>query len=490
MAVAILGERHVSELERSDMQGILMSAYAHLPCAAYMLLRVTEPRNARTWLRAVAGEVTTGAGKEEQSSVNVALTHPGLEALGLDRRALATFPLAFQEGMASEKRSRVLGDTDDSAPAAWRWGNGSTPVHVLLMLFARDEKILSSLLDAQKRAAAASNGVAEAMTLSAGRQPDTREHFGFDDGTGQPVIAGSGRKMRQLRRTGHATEVQPGEFVLGYVNEYGVPAETPLVDATRDPQRVLRDVDLPADLLFARQGSSSGWRDLGRNGSYLVFRQLSQDVARFWQFVDTATRNGDGTSDADARVRLAAKMVGRWPSGAPLVKSPDRDDPSLKHENNFGYADTDKHGFACPVGAHIRRCNTRDSLGDDPDKARAAANRHRLLRRGRSYGDRIADPLRDDGQERGLHFICLNADIERQFEFVQQTWINNPMFGGLNGEVDPLMGTQHGRGIHTIPEDPLRTRIHGVPRFVHVKGGAYFFLPGMAALRYLASPEA
>jgi Dyp-type peroxidase family len=248
-------------------------------------------------------------------------------------------------------------------------------------------------------------------------------------------------------------------------------------------------VDLPADLLFARQGSSSGWRDLGRNGSYLVFRQLSQDVARFWNFVDTVAR-ANGAGDPDARVRLAAKMVGRWPSGAPLVKSPDRDDPSLKRDNNFSYAASDPHGFACPIGAHIRRCNPRDSLGDDPDMARAAANRHRLLRRGRLYGDRIADPLVDDGQERGLHFICLNADIERQFEFVQQTWINNPMFGGVNGEVDPLMGTQDGRGTYTIPEDPLRTRIHGVPRFVHVKGGAYFFLPGMAALRYVCSTDA
>jgi Dyp-type peroxidase family len=477
----------VSELERSDMQGILMSAYAHLPCAAYMLLRVTEPRAARAWLRGLAGDITTGGAKDEHSSLNVALTHAGLKALALDARALATFPLAFQEGMASDKRSRVLGDTDDSAPSAWRWGNDAAPVHVLLMVFARDEVVLGMLLDKQKRLATASNGVAEVITLSAGRQPDTREHFGFDDGTGQPVIAGSGRKMHQLRRTGHATEVQPGEFVLGYLNEYGVPAETPLVDATRDPERMLRDVDLPADLLFARQGSSSGWRDLGRNGSYLVFRQLSQDVARFWNFCDTAARNGDGTTDPEARVRVAAKMVGRWPSGAPLVKCPERDDPSFKHENNFGYADADKHGFACPIGAHIRRCNPRDSLGDNPDKARAAANRHRLLRRGRSYGDRIADPLVDDGRDRGLHFICLNADIERQFEFVQQTWINNPMFGGLNGEVDPLMGTQNGHGIHTIPQDPLRTRIHGVPRFVHVKGGAYFFLPGMAALRYLAS---
>jgi deferrochelatase/peroxidase EfeB len=94
----------------------------------------------------------------------------------------------------------------------------------------------------------------------------------------------------------------------------------------------------------------------------------------------------------------------------------------------------------------------------------------------------------DDGKERGLHFICLNSDIERQFEFVQQTWINNPVFGGLNGEVDPLIGyVAKGDAIMTVPADPVRTRIHNIRRFVRVKGGAYFFLPGIRALRYLAS---
>jgi deferrochelatase/peroxidase EfeB len=140
------------------------------------------------------------------------------------------------------------------------------------------------------------------------------------------------------------------------------------------------------------------------------------------------------------------------------------------------------------MGSHIRRANPRDALGPDSATALNSANRHRILRRGRSYGHRLDNPMVNDGGERGLHFICLNSDIERQFEFVQQTWINNPVFGGLDGEVDPLVGNlPKGDCIFTVQGQPLRTRVHGLSRFVTVKGGAYFFLPSMRALKYLAS---
>jgi Dyp-type peroxidase family len=195
--------------------------------------------------------------------------------------------------------------------------------------------------------------------------------------------------------------------------------------------------------------------------------------------------------DTAASGRLAAKFVGRWPSGAPLVLSPDKDDPALADADDFGYFDRDPRGFACPLGSHIRRANPRDSLGPDTTRALASANRHRILRRGRSYGPRLQDPRVDDGADRGLHFICLNSDIERQFEFVQQTWINNPVFGGLNGEVDPLVGYQDklekGDAMMTVQADPVRMRVHNIRPFVTVKGGAYFFLPSIRALRFLAS---
>jgi deferrochelatase/peroxidase EfeB len=179
-------------------------------------------------------------------------------------------------------------------------------------------------------------------------------------------------------------------------------------------------------------------------------------------------------------------------SGAPLVKYPSSDPhagtPTLSKENDFEYDATDAHGFACPVGSHIRRANPRDALGPDPETALKSANRHRLLRRGRSYGQRLTDPFVEDGGERGLHFICLNGDLERQFEFVQQTWVNNTTFAGLHCESDPLVGNQDESSRRfTVQADPLRSRVHNLRSFMTVRGGAYFFLPGLKALRYLAS---
>ena len=198
-------------------------------------------------------------------------------------------------------------------------------------------------------------------------------------------------------------------------------------------------------------------------------------------------RSANGESCPVERDRLGAKFVGRYKSGAPLVLSPEKDDPGLSSENNFAYFDKDPHGLACPIGSHIRRSNPRDSLGPDAQTALNSANRHRILRRGRSYGRRLKNPLVDDGAERGLHFICLNSDIERQFEFVQQTWINNPVFSGLYDEVDPLVGNlAKGDKLFTVQADPLRRRVQNLSRFVVMKGGSYFFLPSIRALNYLA----
>ena len=201
-------------------------------------------------------------------------------------------------------------------------------------------------------------------------------------------------------------------------------------------------------------------------------------------------------------------MVGRWPSGAPLVETPDRDDPRLGDDNDFGYYHTDPLGLACPLGAHIRRMNPRDSLDPQPgtDASLAVNDGHRLLRRGRSYGpgtgapaaagpaatgnnghaERLARADVAPGSGTGLHFICLVASLIRQFEFVQHTWLNNPTFHGLYDDTDPLIGSRHPRGAtFTVPARPVRRRYRDLPQFVRTRGGAYFFLPGISALRYL-----
>jgi Dyp-type peroxidase family len=474
------------QLERKDIQGLIVSSYKHLPCAAFLLLRVKDAAKAKAWLSSHIADITTAEVKHAHFSTNLAITYTGLQKLGLSQNALATFLLPFQEGMATEHRSRILGDGDENTPSNWEWGSGpNNLVDVLLLLYAVDENALKAQLDQRHQELVAGGGFDEMKVLRAGREPDSHEHFGFNDGIGQPVMEGTGNKQRQLKRTHHATELPVGEFMLAFPNAYGVIADTPVVSPEDDPKQKLLTVPDKATAL----GSKPGMHDLGRNGTYLVFRQLAQDVAKFWNFLDQATRDANGGSNLVARERLGAKFVGRWKSGAPLVLSPQHDDPKLGNENNFSYiGKQDAQGFACPIGSHIRRSNPRDSGGPDPQTALNTANRHRILRRGRSYGQHLANPLVDDGQERGLHFICLNSDIERQFEFVQQTWLNNPVFGGLYDEVDPLVGNiAKGNANFTVQADPLRTCVHGLSRFVTVKGGSYFFLPSIRALTYLAS---
>ena len=239
------------------------------------------------------------------------------------------------------------------------------------------------------------------------------------------------------------------------------------------------------------------------NGSYLVFRQLEQHVQRFWRFVAEATRN-QSADPVEASVRLAAKMVGRWPSGAPLVLAPFSDSPAHARANGFDYHQEDRLGHKCPLGSHVRRTNPRDSLEPGPGTERSVAinKRHRLLRRGRAYGPPVHPTLdprammgADDGRERGLHFICVNANITRQFEFVQQSWTNNQKFAGLYADADPIVGDhdphREGQlGTFTIQGEPVRQRVCNIPRFITTRGGAYFFLPSLTALRYLASLHA
>jgi Dyp-type peroxidase family len=450
-------------LDLHDVQGLVARGYGNLPSARFLLLAIDDAAAARRWLGTAA--VMRGDERPEQVAVNLALTSSGLERLGLDPAALAMFSNEFVAGMTTPHRRRILGDIGGDAPEAWDWGGSAAqPVHALLLLYARDAQRLDALEGEQSL-----TGLEVVHRLDTS-DLDGFEPFGFRDGVSQPFVEGLAKEGPR-----EAT-VRAGEFVLGYVNEYGLYTDRPLLDAAADPGGVL-----------PRDPAGSGRADLGRNGSYLVFRQLRQDVGAFWQFVDRAAGG-----DATARLKLAAKMVGRWPSGAPLVLAPDADDPSLAEANDFAYHEHDRRGTRCPVGAHIRRTNPRDSLDPDPGTARSfeVNRRHRLLRRGREYGPplTIDEALAGgDSRERGLHFICLNANIARQFEFVQHTWVNNPKFGELYDDSDPISApsTPQG-GTFTMPTDGVRERVTGVPRFVSVKGGGYFFLPGLAALRYLA----
>lgn len=466
-------------LELSDIQGLFGRGFGNLRSARFLVLAIDDAPAARQWLGSLSEVVATVPERPGQTSVQVALTSSGLRAMGLPPEALNGFSPQFVEGMVTPHRSRILGDLDEHAPEEWAWGGPRTErVDAILLLYASDEQALSRLTEDHRQdlTARGLRVLSELDTFDIGDS----EHFGFGDGISQPLIEG-------LSKTGpQAATVRAGEFIFGYLNEYGRYTDRPLIDAAADPQAIL-----PPD----RGGS--GRADLGRNGTYLAFRQLSQDVPGFWRYLDRSTRAADGSSDPSSRTALAAKMVGRWPSGAPLVLSPECDDPALAKANDFGYFHMDRYGHKCPLGAHIRRAAPRDSLDPGPGSAEslAVANRHRLLRRGREYGPPLTmdEALAEDAspagaQERGLHFMCLNGNLARQFEFVQHTWLNDCHFNGLYDDVDPI-------GAHltpkdstfTVPAEPVRARVKEVPSFVSVKGGAYFFMPGIRAIRYLAT---
>jgi Dyp-type peroxidase family len=443
-------------LSLGDVQGLVARGYSTLKAARFLLLGLDDGDAARRWLGSMVDTVTAGEERPEGRAVNVAFTGEGLARLGLAPAVLAQFPNELVSGMTTEHRRRILGDRGPDAPENWDWGGPQTPgIGAVLLLYARDDVELARLVGEQS--AALSDAGIQAVHQLETSDLDGFEPFGFRDGISQPIVEG-------LSKSGPPGQtVKTGEFVLGYENEHGKLTDEPLLELAGG---------------------------IGRNGTYLVLRQLRQDVRGFWRFIDSATANDE------EMVRLASRMVGRWPGGASLTLSPDGDDPALAEENDFGYHAADADGARCPIGSHVRRSNPRDSLDPRPGTARSLAinRRHRILRRGREYGqlltpsEALSAPARGEEPERGLHFICVNANIARQFEFVQHTWANNPKFAGLYDDSDPLTGpSQPFGGTFTVQANGVRSRLTTVPRFISVKGGAYFFLPGLRALRTLAA---
>lgn len=481
----------------ADMQGLVRFGHGRLQGAEFLLLDVVEAGAARAWLR--QAPVTTAEWRDPPPDIalQVAFTASGLRVLGLAPEIVEQFDQPFLFGMAGEEsRSRRLGDVGANDPAEWHWGRPEP--HVLLMLYAPPGE-----LDALK-AHTLADPFGHAFRIQHRLPTNTVrgiEPFGFVDGISDPKIDwDQAFTTDRHRRLDYANLLAPGEVLLGYRNEYGEITPRPLVDAAAAP-------DLPPAV------DAPDRRDLGLNGCYLVLRQLHQDVRGFWQFADRAA---DG--DAAGREALARCMVGRHRDGTPLIADA-RGIPGGRTGNDFTY-DGDPDGLTCPIGAHIRRANPRtgdhppgvsgflswllSTLGfrRRPDKQPgrhdliASTRFHRLVRRGREYGDVISpeEALQPGPEaERGIHFVCLCANIVRQFEFVQNAWIAAPKFDGLHAEADPLLGNREPLegGLRTdrfgVPREAGPTRrIEALPRFVTVRGGAYFFLPGIRALRFIA----
>ncbi len=448
-------------VELEDLQALLRSSLRTLPDARYALYHLPAGSDGRGFLAGLVDDVTSAADRDASVATQVALTATGLAGLGMPSVIIDAFSDEFLAGMTGAGRSRFLGDT----PQSWQWGrDDQASVDLLVITFAANGDFLTSVTHTLDEQAAAA-GVVLLDARETHGSSET-EPFGFRDGISQPYVP-------ELASSADDTSARPvalGEFVLGHPNAYGLLTQRPVLDPRLDPQGLLPVLPAGVD-----RGQPAGGADLGRNGTYLVLRTLAQDVDAFDAYV-TRTAEELGLEPE----LLAAKMVGRWRGGASLVQSPDADRPELATANDFGYHHEDVRGLRCPIGAHVRRANPRDSLDPRPgsDASLAVTDRHRLLRRGRVFAE--------DGRH-GLQFVALNANLGRQFEFVQHSWLNDPKFAGLSTDVDPLVTPRTRDGVFTIPGEPFRTRVCELPEFVTTLGGAYFFLPGRRALHYLAA---
>ena len=483
----------ITSTEREDIQGIILTGFGHLLYATYALLTITDGNRAREWLGRVIREITTaqpwtknadGTKAKPEVTFNLAFTHFGLATIGLMDKALHTFPREFVEGMAEAKRAETLGDTGGSAPDQWEFGGScGTPIHLMVILHGVSPERLNAYL--QKLLNGSETGLSLISEETGFRTPTFKEHFGFADSISQPKLEGL-----QPPDSDSRNGVANGEILLGYPDGYGILPITPVIPEAFDPSNLLPT--FPGNEL-------PNLKDFGHNGSFLVYRKLAQDVAGFWRYIAAQTLDAQGNPDAETMTLIASKMVGRWPSGTPLTLSPERDNPQLEDKNNFSYLPDDAEGLRCPMGAHIRRTHPRDSLLDAPgERSFVTSSRHRILRRASLFGaplfplddieaGKLPLEIEDDGQSRGLHFFCLNSDIGRQFEFVQQTWSNNPRFNGLYDNKDPIIGDNDCTGHMTIPRCPVRQRLLNLPRFVSMRGGAYFFVPSLRSLQFLAN---
>ncbi len=451
-------EPQVSDLE--DIQGLVYTGWNDHLYAGFLFATLgKDPRASRAWLETARRGVTPVARHRRKVTgrVQIALSPTGLAALGVPGDVIDVLPPEAHAGMAA--RRRVLGDTD---PDGWQLGGTRDQLDVLVMLYAKDEATRDAMIADHRKALVAAGATVRPDELS--WPMIQREHFGFADGLSQPFLPG----LHTEPRPGE-DRIAAGEILLGYRNAYDQFPITPIWDDF----------------------------DLGRNGTYLVFRKLSQDVAGFWGWIaGHARRLSGGDSEAAAQLTelIGAKLVGRWRSGAPLVLTPDHDDPAYAtpgRTNAFRYLQHDPDGMLCPISSHIRRANPRDARGGSAQNSETVVNRHRILRRGRSYGAPMSEEAaragRDDGVRRGLYFVCLQSSIARGFEFIQQTWLANPGFLGLHREPDPIIGGSGGSSHITIPAEPVRLRLDKVPTVVTNIGGGYFFLPSLSALTRIAA---
>jgi deferrochelatase/peroxidase EfeB len=456
-----------THLESEQIPTLVFGGLSPLRHAHCLIMELSgKPQDCRDWLRELAENLSYGDRVPSNSAIVAGFSASGLRKLGLEEPALGTFPVAFQQGMTVPWRTRALQDTGVNAPENWWWGGPGRQSDAILMLYAKeserlDEDVKHRTAQMEKYAHRMIHQIAMA-TLPPQDGAPFREPFGFIDGISQPIIRGTSRGTGQRPQN---QVIAPGEMILGYPDNLGYYPPMP---------------------------KSNGF-PVGRNGTFLVARQLEQNPANFWRYIDDAAAvlAADPRSPSKdpvwVREWLAAKMVGRWrEDGSSLVRHPTppgtpgrTTDPQ---DNDFLFGAEDPDGVRCPFGAHIRRANPRDNSAPGSQEQIGITNRHRILRVGRSYNGA------DNGWDNpGLLFMCLNIDIERQFELLLQTWVLGRDFNGLQNDADPIVSQHaiaHERTMSVqTPAGPIH--LPHMTDFVTVRGGGYFFMPGKAAVDFL-----
>jgi len=434
-------------MDLDDIQSGVLRPRPSPYAATYLLFRIDDRRSGRELVGRLAAVVASAAHPRSPAAdadtwVSIALTHHGLRALGLPQQSLDSFAWELRQGMAA--RAHALGDVGESSPERWERPLGTQEVHVVLTAVSPDGARLEAALARARDVLGRMQGIQiiwrqDCHALSTGKEP-----FGYRDGISHPAVEGSGIPGSNR----HEQPFKAGEFVLGYPDETGSLPPMPWPDV------------------------------LGRNGTYVAFRKLHQRVAAFRRYL------AECATSPEEQERIAAKMMGRWRSGAPLAVCPVHDDPELgadpERNNDFLYGD-DPIGYATPPGSHARRANPRDA------SVAGVVRLHRMIRRGTAYGPELPDGvLEDDGVDRGLVFAFVGAHLGRQFEFVQSEWIGSGSSFGLGDVKDPIVGSNDGSGTFSIPTRPIPRRLKGLSRFVVTRGGEYAFMPGLRALQWIA----
>src|SRR4051812_25756721 len=436
-------------LELDDVQHYLLTR-PHATIAQYNFMTFRSAEAGRKWVNVLSHIVGTAkkvmaASDADMRWISLAFTFNGLRKMGLDEASLESFPEPFRQGMAA--RAAMLGDIGINDPKNWEDNITSEDLHAVVILFARNKEERERCVKTHDEYLAGTPGVEILSTLLIEAVPPydyVHEHFGYRDRITTPLIEGLGNECTP----GSSPPSKPGEFFLGYPDETGF---MPL-----QPQPEI----------------------LSKNGSFLGYRKMREHVGAFRDFL-----KANGKTEEEQEL-VAAKIMGRWrKTGAPLVLCPDKDDRELgfddQRNNNFDYEKMDPHGYACPMTSHIRRMNVRDT------KVSRIMNRRLIIRRGGTYGPYLPEDAPDDGANRGIAVFGGCTNLARQFEFLISVWANDPEFQELN-ERDPFAGSNDGPFELTIPKRPIKKKLKGLNAFTTVTGGAYFFLPGIKGLKFLA----